>query len=439
MIQKKFLVVIILCFLLGFGWLVAINAATGVKEAQEQAELVYQADEFYSKQLYVRAIPLYEDALKIKTEKNDEIEMKLLRAYRDSENTDEYSALVNKRILVGLAREEEYLECAKAFLLMGDLEAAMKIAKAGVDNLGTENLKAFYEEHRYSYYTYTTSFLEIIPTETNELMPAVDADGWHYVDNSGRIEINGPYESATPFNADGYGVIKKDGRFYTILSTGEKYGIDETGVSEVYALTDSHILAKYQDKYSYYNYDFEPAAEGHQYESITKNSCGVAAVKKNGKWGIISDSGEVMVEFELEDVAINSLGQVFVDGFGMVKMDGKWCMIDTEGNVLLETDYTAVKAPESAEGYIAVMNDQNLWGFMNLEGTEVIPCTYEDALSFSDGLAAVKGVSNWKYINKENVVKIDLLMENALPFHNGIAQTLMIDGVVLISLEYIEE
>lgn len=41
----------------------------------------------------------------------------------------------------------------------------------------------------------------------------------------------------------------------------------------------------------------------------------------------------------------------------------------------------------------------NLYGFLDEQGLEVIPCVYEDALHFSEGLACVKDSLNWSYID----------------------------------------
>ena len=47
------------------------------------------------------------------------------------------------------------------------------------------------------------------------------------------------------------------------------------------------------------------------------------------------------------------------------------------------------------------------FGFINKEGQEVIPCIYNSALNFSEGLAAVLIGNKWGFINLKNEVVID--------------------------------
>ena len=122
----------------------------------------------------------------------------------------------------------------------------------------------------------------------------------------------------------------------------------------------------------------------------------------------------------------------------MVKENGKWHLIDTEGNSLGDGEYANAKAPES-NGYIAVANGEGKWGYINSEGELVIDYQYKDALSFSNGLGAVKIVDNWGYISAGNSLVIEDLWSSASPFHGGIAQVGFADRISLITLKYYEE
>lgn len=58
---------------------------------------------------------------------------------------------------------------------------------------------------------------------------------------------------------------------------------------------------------------------------------------------------------------------------------------------------------------LAIVENDNKFGFINLEGTEIIPCIYEEASNFSDGLATVKLDSQWG--------AIDISGKTVIPFH----------------------
>ena len=268
-------------------------------------------------------------------------------------------------------------------------------------------------------------------------MPVKYGEKWFYVDDLGQPITDYQYDYATPYNDEGYAVVMEEGQFYLIVHNGDKYGIDKTKVEEVYQMSQNHILAKKGGLFSYYNYDFENVAPAHQYEQITVNACGVAAVKKDNKWGIITDSGKKVSDFIYDDVAVNSLGSIFSHDVAMVKLGELWYLIDTEGNKVLEQGFYGAKAPES-EGLIAVENEKHKWGYINSKGEKVIDYQYADAKSFSDDLAAIKHGETWGYISKLNQLVIDQKFMDANPFHNGTAQASFIDGKILIKLKYRE-
>lgn len=435
---KRLMLIVPLIAILLVGWLLTMQAMTGVEIKRKQNELTTQADTYAGKELYVRAIPLYEEALGYETEANSEIEAKLLESYLAYGNSDSYLKLVNVRISEGRAAAQEYLNAADYYIASYKSQDAMKVIKKGIEALDAEELKAFFEDHRYSYTMLISRYQDIQPTADNQLMPAFDGEKWGYVNDSGRAQLQFVYDKVTPFNAAGYAVVSLEGKYYTITSGGAKYGVDETGVTDVYSVTDKFILAQADGKYSYYDYDYQCVAAGHQYDQITANACGVAAVKKGDKWGIITDAGETVVDFTLDDVAVNSLGAVYANNVAMVKMGDKWYLIDMEGNKVSEQGFAGAKAPESS-GYIAVANAEGMWGFIDQQGKEVISCQYSDALSFSNHLGAVKIVDNWGYISESNVLVIEENLEDAQPFHNGVAQAKFIDGEALIKLSYFEE
>ena len=434
---KRLILTLAILVVILAGWGISVKSASGVEVKQKQQELTSQADEFVKKELYIRAIPLYEEALTYSTQENAAIEEKLLSAYMNFGQADSYEKLVRRRAARGDAKEDEYIKVAE---MASDsrLEDTLRFIKKGIENLNSDKLREYYESKRYAYTLRTTKFTEITPTKSNGLMPAYNGQKWGYVDDTGREAIPAEYDKALPFNDDGYAVVSINGRYYTITGSGARYGVDENPASDVYAVPGSHILANVNGTYSYYNYDFECVAKSHQYEQITSNACGVAAVKKNGKWGIITDSGDTVVDFNLEDVAVNSLGEAFCNNAAMVKQDNKWYLINVKGEKICDKGFDNAKAPESS-GYIAVADSGGRWGFINQKGEEVIKCTYEDAYSFSNHVAAVKNGDRWIYISESNKEVISETMTKALPFHNGTAQIEFAGYAALLKLKYLEE
>ena len=432
---KRWIVVIVLLLVIGLGWCLSVRRASGLDNRNAQAELVSQADLFAEKELYVRAVPLYIQALSYSTEEIPQIETKLQQVYLAQGDTDSYVELVERRSAVGTASEEEYLKAAEIYLSHNDLEEAMTLLKKGMEVYPGGAVGRLYEDNRYGYSMRVINAMEITPTAANNLMPAFDGSKWGYINTSGKYILPAVYDTAVPFNNGGYSVVSLEGTYYTILSTGEKYGLDETHVTDVYGINNAYIIARYNGKYGYYTGDFVCAVPALQFDEVTMNSCGVFAARNGDKWAVINESGENITDYIFEDVAVNSLNQAFAGNVAMVKSGGLWYLIDVEGNRVCETGFADAKAPESFN-YIAVADENGKWGFIDRSGKLVIDYQYKDARSFSNHLAAVRVVDTWGYISEGNELVIAEPLENAMPFHNYIAQAVFSGQASLITLEY---
>ena len=95
---KKLLLIVSFIVLLIVGWLFTVRAMTGVEVREKQNALVEEADGYAQKELYIRAIPLYEEALNLETDQNDQIEQKLLHCYHNYGYSQSYLALVHLRV-----------------------------------------------------------------------------------------------------------------------------------------------------------------------------------------------------------------------------------------------------------------------------------------------------------------------------------------------------
>lgn len=77
-------------------------------------------------------------------------------------------------------------------------------------------------------------------------------------------------------------------------------------------------------------------------------------------------------------------------------------------------------AEDFSEGLAAVKLDGK-WGFIDKMGNEVVPLEYEQVDSFSEGLAAVKQNGKWGYIDKAGKEVVPCKYDNARSFSEGLA------------------
>jgi hypothetical protein len=76
--------------------------------------------------------------------------------------------------------------------------------------------------------------------------------------------------------------------------------------------------------------------------------------------------------------------------------NGKWGFIDKTGKEIIPCKYD--KAKSFSEGLVAVQLN-NKYGFIDYTGKEIIPCKYDDAGKFYEGLAAVELNDKWGFID----------------------------------------
>ena len=114
--KSKLLLCIILVVLVVLGWGMGVYTFLNIKEVDAQNELVSEADTFVSKELYIRAIPVYKEALTHKTDSNTEIERKLLKCYYNFGDGQSYSDLEVDLEKRGLADEDLYVNLAESYM-----------------------------------------------------------------------------------------------------------------------------------------------------------------------------------------------------------------------------------------------------------------------------------------------------------------------------------
>jgi len=105
--------------------------------------------------------------------------------------------------------------------------------------------------------------------------------------------------------------------------------------------------------------------------------------------------------------------RLFHDGLAAVKKDGKWGFINSEGDILINCEYTEVN--DFGSGYAAVFKDElpgyremekNIyWGVINNEGDLVLNYTYPKIGRFINGMAVAEiddyGLISRTYIDPE--------------------------------------
>ena len=102
----------------------------------------------------------------------------------------------------------------------------------------------------------------------------------------------------------------------------------------------------------------------------------------------------------------------------LAELNGKWGYIDKAGKKVIPCKYD--KAYEFSDG-LALVKLNHKWGYIDKTGTEVIPCKYDDAYSFIDGLARVKLSGKCGAIDKTGKEIIPIKYDQLSLFREGLA------------------
>lgn len=171
--------------------------------------------------------------------------------------------------------------------------------------------------------------------------------------------------------------------------------------------------------------------------AVENFSEGLAVVSKNGLYGYIDTSGNIVIPINFVEATS------FRDGIAQVSLEDEdntsyKALIDTQGNIVFDyRDYQDkyTEMFDYSEGLIGVSKheesydkNETSYGFINIDGEVVIPLQNEWEIqpetTFSDGVAWVKKDKSWYIINNkgERQTSSDSLpLQSVSAFHEGYA------------------
>ena len=143
---------------------------------------------------------------------------------------------------------------------------------------------------------------------------------------------------------------------------------------------------------SVYNENLQLVLKG-GYNSIELGCEGQFIVKKDGKYGVVSEKGTVILPLKYSNINSNKNGYT-------VKLNQKAGLFNSEGKEIIPISYHWVYTDKIDDNIpiVAELNESKA-GYINTKNEWVIPPTYLYAFAFQQGLARVKKGRNYIYIN----------------------------------------
>jgi hypothetical protein len=293
-----------------------------------------------------------------------------------------------------------------------------------VDKTGTEVIPCIYEK-----YNVSDGYAGTEPTMWDDYADVGLNNKTGILDRTGKIIVPIEYENAEK-GRDCF-IMKKNNEYVVYNLQGEKIleGINKVNQS----FLTKCLMVKKSNKYALFAVSGQQLTEfiydemldgGNGFDAGGKGFIRVAIKGSDGKskWGFLNEKGNAITEIKYDFVYEFQFG----NDYAMVTLNNKYGVIDSAGKVIIEPNkYDNIKMdvrqsfvyngiigvnigakliPKTKESYEELKGGK--WGFVDINGTEIIPFIYDNIEPFKDGKAKVKKGKEEYYIDK-NGTKIN--------------------------------
>lgn len=227
---------------------------------------------------------------------------------------------------------------------------------------------------------------------------------WGYTDKQGTLIIPATFDQADDFSERG-ARVQKDNRWGLIDSVGQyiispKY--DHLKISQ-----SGLIWVQNEKKWSIFG------SENQTFDQFVEGSANVFYARKDQEWHLINHSGKILKTVTWRPVSY--LGEkrwAFLD-------QGKFGLCDDSAQVVLPATYDQINS--FSEGLAACRVDY-AWGYMNVSGQQIIPLTYGLAWDFKEGLARVANMKGMSFIRRDGAPAFPSPFHEFRDFQSGLCK-----------------
>jgi len=421
--------------LIGFGcmalllisWVVAITADS---DYERQDMLIRQALSLTNDGIYIRAVPLLEEAVGFNTTRTIEAETELKRVYlaliEQPGFRRRYTELLSRQMNRADATAEIFAEAAEYFLSISRLNEALNILIEGISRTGSQHLIDMYEAHRYAFTINRTGFEDVTAIFGSTIQVKMDGY-WGLASADGTLLIPAEYEKISTFSVD-RAIVMRDGVISAVDRNNNRIALLHEDATDFGNFADNRLPLIIDGRWYRATGEFEMGIA--DFEMVGMHSEGNAAAKQGGRWGVIDGGANWIIPPEHDGIIKDELGRAFGQGAVFVR-NGSSVTLLVNGERVGSAFEDA--RPFGREGYAAVKSDGR-WGFINTAGEVVIDFRFEDALSFGQHMAAVKINGLWGYISLLGNEAIEPQFLQAKSFSDGSAPVLTERGWQFITL-----
>lgn len=420
---------LMLLLLMAFTWSTVLTLES---DKDKQLRLLTESRNLMEDEIFVRAQPLLEEAIKLSGNYTLESEEALKTVYLElmhlSGYEKKYTALLEQQISRSDAATASFFELADFYFALGKTNQGIRVLGLGANQTGDFTLVERYEQERYVFTYHKVAYDDV--TALFEDTIQVQRQGlWGIASSEGRLLIPCLYEKISTYHQE-RAIVKIEGEIHAVDGNQSKIYITEVPVYDFGNLADNRITFLTEE--GLYRGNAELGIASTSFSEISTYANGFAAAKMGEKWGIIDQNADWVIDCVYDGVKLDELGRAISQSCVFFEQNGSVVLLKKDS--VLPGSYEDAKP--FADGYAAVKNNGK-WGFIDNEGTLVIDYQYEDAMSFGDHVAAVKIGGQWGYISTQGNLVIEAMFEEAKSFSNGSAPVKLPEGWCFIS--FVEE
>lgn len=376
--------------------------SNAVKENSDYNHYLSEARKYAELDITKYAIENYNKALSINP--TPDVYVEVAEYYERQENSD--TKLLNwcEDFFEKYPTNSKSYDCIlKAYMKQKDYDSCFDVlSTAEKRNVSSEYIKSVKNELSYTFKLDFNTY-DDVGIYGNGFCAVKSKYAWGYVDSYGNQKTPITYVSAAPFTkAEMAPVVDQKGECYFIDNTGSRVLASKEKYKSFGISSDDIIKVELENgKYSYCDSELNKLFG--EYDDATAFNNGIAAVKENGQWKIINNEGNAKSSTEYADVVADEKNIVFRNDRLFVGDGTGYIMIDSSGKQIGNEKYE--NAHCFADSTYAAVENNGKWFFIDKDAKRLSDKTYEEARSYSNGLAAVKISGKWGFVDTdENVV-----------------------------------
>ena len=214
----------------------------------------------------------------------------------------------------------------------------------------------------------------------------------------------------------------------SVKEDDEKWGYEKVYYDNLLKTTmsDRVIPCKFDEAYNFEN-GLAMVKSGDAY-FINKKGEYVKPVKEVADEEITNNTGEQTESISIDYINLRgeriirgkpgNLSGLFLNGAALVQMDGKWGYMNKQGTIIIPCRYDS--AGSFNEG-LATVKQNNKWGFIYQDGDTLTSCRFDYAYNFHNGIAIIKMNGKYGYIDKTGLILIPCQFDMAYTFKDSVA------------------